>query len=65
MTVSIPPDLEQALADRARRQQLSVDEVVRHALVWFLQADPALQDELDAWQDVRDEALRRIEGDSP
>jgi hypothetical protein len=65
MTVSIPPEFEQALADRARERHVGVDEIVRDALAWYLQTDPAVRDELDAWQDVRDEALRLVEDGPP
>jgi hypothetical protein len=62
MTVSIPADLQQALAARAAQRQISPEDLVREALVWYLQMDPGLLDELSAWQDVRDEALDVAEG---
>ena len=65
MTISIPPDLERALAERAQQRQIGVDEFVHQALLWYLQADADLQDELDAWQEVRDEALRLVEDEPP
>jgi hypothetical protein len=57
MTVSIPADLQQALTARAAQRQISPEDLVREALVWYLQIDPEFLDELSAWQDVRDEAL--------
>ncbi len=57
MTVSIPPDLQQALAARAAQRQISPEDLVREALVWYLQIDPEFLEESSAWQDVRDEAL--------
>lgn len=61
MTVPIPPDLQQALAARAAQRQTSVEELVRDALVWYLQLDASLIDEFAGWQEVRDEALRLVE----
>ena len=40
------------------------EELVRDALRWYLQITPELWDELDAWQEVRDEALDLTEGGS-
>jgi predicted transcriptional regulator len=62
MTVTIPPEIEHDLATRADRDQISVEAVVRQALAWYLQTDPETVDELEAWQEVRDEALRLVEG---
>lgn len=56
MTVPIPTELEQALVERARLRQQSVEELVRDALESCLRAES--DDELNAWQEVRDEALR-------
>ncbi len=56
MTVPIPTELEQALAERARLRQQSVEELVRDALESYLRTES--DDELNAWQEVRDEALR-------
>jgi predicted transcriptional regulator len=61
MTVTIPPEIEHDLAARAERDQTSVESVVRQALAWYLQTDPETIDELEAWQEVRDEALRLVE----
>jgi predicted transcriptional regulator len=61
MTINIPPEIENDLAARAQRDQTSVDAVVRQALAWYLQTDPETIDELEAWQEVRDEALRLVE----
>jgi hypothetical protein len=61
MVVSIPPDLDRVLTDRAAQRGLSTDDLVREALVWYLQIDPELLDELSAWQEARDEALGLIE----
>jgi hypothetical protein len=57
MTVSIPTDLQPALSARAAQRQISPEDLVREALVWYLQMGQGLLDELSAWQDVRDEAL--------
>ncbi len=64
MTISIPAELEKALLNRAQERQISLDELIREALDWYLQLDPALQDELEAWQEVRDEALGLAEEDA-
>ena len=61
MTVDIPADLATAIADRARGRQQPIDQIVRDALSWYLQIDPELWDDLDAWQEVRDEALGLVE----
>jgi hypothetical protein len=61
MTLAIPQELEQKLVECARARQVSVDSLVGEALHWYLQMEPALLDELDTWQVVRDEALRIAE----
>jgi hypothetical protein len=61
MNLTIPPELQEALAARAARQHLSTEEVVRQAIVWYLQTEAALQEELDDWQAIRDEALELID----
>ena len=62
MTVTIPADLETAVQLKARERQVSVENVVQEALEWYLQVDSELLDELAAWQEVRDEAARGVEG---
>jgi hypothetical protein len=61
VTISIPSELEKALVDRAQERQISLEELVREALVWYMQISPATIDELSAWQEVRDEALQLVE----
>jgi hypothetical protein len=61
MTIPIPAELEQALLLRAQQRQISVESLVNEALAWYLQMEPATLDELTAWQEVRDEALRLVE----
>jgi plasmid stability protein len=61
MTLNLPPDLEQAVADRARYRQLSVEDAVREALTRWLRDEQDMQDELDIWQEVRLDALRLVE----
>ncbi len=56
MTVTVPVELEHKLQSTAQQRQTSVDELVRQALEWYLGIEPELTDELDAWQQVRDEA---------
>lgn len=56
MTVTVPIELEHRLQTTAQQRQTSVDELVRQALEWYLGIEPELLDELDAWQQVRDEA---------
>ena len=65
MTVTIPAELEKAVADFARERQRQPEDLVRDALRWYLQITPELWDELDAWQEVRDEALDVAEGGRP
>ena len=65
MTLAIPEALQQQLLDRAKRRQVSVETLVGEALHWYLDMDPDVLDELDAWRDVRDEALRLAEEPSP
>jgi hypothetical protein len=64
MTVPIPPELEQELLRRAQQSRMKVEEVVKAALHLYFHTDPSLLDELDAWQEIRDEALGLVE-DSP
>lgn len=61
MILAIPVDLEQKLVDRARERQVTVESLVGEALHWYLQIEPPLVDELEAWQAVRDEALGIVE----
>ena len=62
MSVTIPPELEKAVKARAEQCRMTVDQLVREALSWYLGADPELLDELSAWQEVRDEARQMVEG---
>jgi hypothetical protein len=64
MTFAIPQELEQKLVDRARERHVSVESLVGEALHWYLQLEPPLVDELEAWQAVRDEALDIVEESS-
>jgi hypothetical protein len=61
MTLTIPPELQQALTARAAERQITPEELMREALAWYLQIDADLLDELSAWQEVRDEALELAE----
>ena len=65
MTVRIPTKLEKALAARAKVRKISLHELVREALVWYMQLEDATVDELNAWQEVRDEALTIVEETHP
>jgi predicted transcriptional regulator len=65
MTLAISSELEQKLAARAQECNTGVDKIVEEALKWYLQIEPAFIDELEAWQEVRDEALGLIEEDAP
>ena len=56
MTVTVPAELEDRLRSRAQQGRITVEELVRQALEWYLEVEPELADELDAWQEVRDEA---------
>ena len=61
-TFTIPAELEQVFEERAAVRNMPVENMVQEALRWYLQMDPALLDELDAWQEVRDEAWEAVEG---
>lgn len=61
MTITIPADIERQLAARAERERTNIETVVHQALAWYLQTDPDIVDELEAWQEVRDEALKLVE----
>jgi predicted transcriptional regulator len=65
MTVTIPPDLERTLKDRADRMQRPLDAVVRQALVWFAATDPDLAEEFAAIDEAHSEALWLIEDSVP
>lgn len=60
MTITIPSDLEAAVNERARRDQISIEEFVRSAILQRLGPDEELLDELKAWQEVSDEALQKV-----
>lgn len=61
MNLELPSDLEQTLRRRAEQRQISIEDLVREAISWYIQMDPTTLDELSAWQEVRDEALELIE----
>lgn len=61
MTVTLPEDLQQALSARASQQRIPLEDLVCQALRWYLHTDPTLQDELTAWEEIRDEALKIVE----
>ena len=63
-TVTIPDQLEEKLRAYAAERQTTVEQLVREAVTWYVRLDPALFDELNAWQEVRDEALEVAEGSS-
>ncbi len=62
MTVTVPAQLERAMRQMADERQVTVDQLVNEALQWYLRMDKELQDELAAWQDIRDEAAEVVEG---
>jgi hypothetical protein len=62
MKVMIPLELHEALTARAARKQVPLEDLIRQALLWYLQIDEDFLDELDDWQAVRDEASGLIEG---
>ena len=61
MTVTVPVELEDRLRSTALQRRTSADELVRQALEWYLGTEPELMDELDAWQQIRDEAWVAVE----
>ena len=63
-TVTIPDQLEETLRAYAAERQTTVEQLVREAVTWYVRLDAALFDELNAWQEVRDEALEVAEGSS-
>ena len=62
MSVAIPSELESDVVERARLRHVNVEDIVREALNWYLRVDVATLDELEAWQEIRDEALELVEG---
>ena len=62
MSVAIPSELESEVVERARQRHVKVEDIVREALDWYLRVDVATLDELEAWQEIRDEALLLVEG---
>jgi predicted transcriptional regulator len=65
MTITLPPELERAVTDRAAERKVPPDEIVRQALVWYLQIEPDLLDELTAVEEAHAEALQIIEDSLP
>lgn len=61
MPLAIPIELERQLSERAQQRQVTVETLVREALDWYLRIDAATLDELSAWEEIRDEALRLAE----
>ena len=57
MNVTIPLGLTEALTRRSQQRQVAVEDLMREAVAWYLGLDEALIDELQTWQEVRDEAL--------
>lgn len=64
MTIAIPAEIEKALGEKASERHMTLEELVADALRWYLQIESGLMDELAAWQEVRDEALKTTEGAS-
>jgi len=64
MTIAIPTEIERALGEKASERQVTIEELVADALRWYLQIESGLTDELAAWQEVRDEALKTTQGGS-
>lgn len=62
MVVAIPSGLREAVELKAAERRVSVEQLVQEALDWYLRTDAELLDELNAWQEVRDEALQAVEG---
>ena len=61
MTVRIPAKLRKELVARAEERRISLDRLVGEALRWYVHMDRSLIDELNAWQQIRDEALQLSE----
>ena len=65
MTITISPAVELSLKDRAERLQLPIDDVVQHALNWYIATDPDLLEEFTAIEAAHAEALWLIEDAAP
>ncbi|HMC64213.1 MAG TPA: hypothetical protein VKI65_04675 [Gemmataceae bacterium] len=65
MTFTIPAELEQELQAQAQHRQMHLEDIVREALTWYVRMGSATIDELTAWQEIRDEALRLVEEPQP
>jgi hypothetical protein len=65
MQVTLPPELVEALDLRARERQVNIKDVLREAVTWYLALDASLADELQTWQEMRDEALELVDKDGP
>ena len=63
MPITVPPELEPELRDRAHDRKVPPEELLREALGWYLKLDPGLVEELHGWQQIRDEALAIVEDD--
>ncbi len=61
MTITVPAQLEKAVEKMAAERNVSVDELVQEVLEQFLRGDARLRDELQAWQEIRDEAADVVE----
>src|SRR5207247_10651926 len=57
MTLTIPPEIEQKLAKRAVQRNMSVEALLRAALDWYLQMDPAPIDEPTPWPAIRQQGV--------
>jgi hypothetical protein len=61
MTISIPAELENAVHEAAQARRMSIEDYVVESIKGQIRLEAAMRDELDAWQEVRDEALRLVE----
>jgi hypothetical protein len=61
MNISLSPEMERALRERADRLKVSVEEVVSTALSWYMQIEPELLEEMADWEAAGAEALRLVE----
>jgi predicted transcriptional regulator len=61
MTITLPPELERDLTQRAEQLGIEPSEIVRRAVAKFLYIEPELQAELDDWQRASWEAWALVE----
>ena len=66
MSITIPPELQQAVVDHAAKYRVTVDESSSgEAIIGDMRVEKELLDEFEAWEQVSDECFGESRRDVP